>query len=107
MNAREHFRVVYPMQERPVFHGPGLVCAVADVSESGMTLIAPAGVRAALRARERITGTILFRHTEPVEIDGVILRITTHGAVVQFDAQQVPWASIKAEERALLAKYAR
>jgi hypothetical protein len=107
MNARAHFRVEYPLSERPVFHAPGLVCAVADVSESGMTVAAPIGVRATLRPSDRVAGTIHFRHAPHAEIDGVILRLTEHGAVVHFDVGPVPWATIQAEERALLAKYPR
>lgn len=107
MNARAHFRVSYPLQERPVFHAPGLVCAVADVSESGMTITAPRGAEAELRLENRLTGTIHFRHGSPQLIAGVILRVTARGAVLRFDAPGIPWASIQAEERALLAKYPR
>jgi hypothetical protein len=107
MNARAHFRVVYPLKERPAFHASGFVCAVADVSESGMTLAAPIGAQPSIREGDRLTGTIRFRYSLPVDVDGVVLRLTKQGAVVRFDELRVPWASVQAEERALLAKYPR
>ncbi len=107
MNARKHFRVEYPLQERPVFHAAGLVCTVADVSESGMTIVAPSGAASAPKLADRIAGTIHFRHAAPLLVEGVVLRVTARGAVLKFEAAGVPWASIQREERALLAKYPR
>lgn len=107
MNARAHYRVVYPVRERPEFRAPGFVCAVVDISESGMTVAASSGVRATMHESDRIMGTINFRHSPPVEVEGVILRLTAQGAVVRFELLRVPWASVQAEERALLAKYPR
>ncbi len=104
-NGRECYRIVYPLAERPVFHGPGVVAMVSDVSETGMTLVAPVGQHAKVRPGDRITGTIQFRHVEAPAVDGVVLRLTAHGFVVHFDAVGVPWPVILTEERAILARH--
>lgn len=102
---RSHFRITYPLSDRPVFHAPGVVCMIEDVSETGLTLVAPLAVREQLRPDERIQGTVLFKHAPETVVSGVVLRLTTTGAAVRFDERLIPWSHIQAEERALLTRY--
>ncbi len=104
-SGREYFRVRYPLRERPLFHAPGLVATIADVSETGMTLVAPAGARAKVEPGERVAGLIHFRHAEPAMVDGVVLRIVPTGLVLWFDRVGVSWGSVQAEERAINARH--
>jgi hypothetical protein len=102
---RAHFRIVYPMADRPVFHAAGVVCTVEDVSETGLTLVAPLAVREQLRPDERLQGVVHFRFAPPTEVAGLVLRLTETGAAVHLTEQSIPWAHIQAEERAQLARY--
>ena len=102
---RAHFRIVFPVNDRPVFRAAGVVCTAEDVSETGLTLAAPPEVRAQMRPEARIQGTVHFKFAPETEISGVVLRLTETGAAIHLDEQGIPWSHIQAEERALLARY--
>jgi hypothetical protein len=102
---RAHFRIVYPLADRPVFHAVGVVCTVEDVSETGLTLVAPLAVRGQMRPDDRLQGVVHFRFAPPTEVAGLVMRLTETGLAIHLNEQPIPWAHIQAEERALLARY--
>lgn len=106
-SQREFYRVRYPLRERPSFHSPEVSALVADCSEMGMELIAPQIAKIGLPPGTRLTGTIHFRHAGRTTVECVVQRWTPTGIAVRFERASLPWATVQAEERAILARYPR
>jgi hypothetical protein len=72
-NTRQHFRIVYPWQERPRFIFQRSICEVIDCSERGLRfrLTAPPFPSAG----EEIEGKLRLQRGQEVSLSGMVVRV--------------------------------
>lgn len=103
---REYYRLEYPPAERPLFVAGDVVLRVADISERGLGLvIAPESP--VLGKGTVLEGRIQFRHADPLEVTALVVRHEPGMVGVRLYAHTIPFPTVLAEQRAILARYAR
>ena len=105
-NKRHHFRLEYPLSDRPEVLIDGEKHTVVDISEKGMRFALTPKFRGALKSA--IKGVITFEDGKQVEVSGTVLRITDDKAhCVVLLTHGVPLAKMMEEQRFLIRKYKR
>jgi hypothetical protein len=101
-SRRALYRIVYPVDERPIFEIGSFVYEVIDCSERG--------VRYEIKDRRvpelgtPLGGTLLFRRGAEVEITGEVIRTREGTVVLILDAPGIPFSDILAEQRYLRSR---
>ncbi len=99
---RDHFRIVYPKEDRPRFTAMGLHYAVMDVAEQGMKFRSEGVVP--WHDGDPIRGRLAFHDDGFVDVEGTVLRRVA-GTVVVVLTKGVPLTRIMDEQRWLIRKH--
>jgi hypothetical protein len=102
-NARERYRIEYPLRERPRLEIGAESYPVIDCSESGLRFEVTRGHPPELGATVR--GAIRFRSGREALILGTVVRVGEAAVAVQFVGAGVPMGVIMREQLELLARY--
>jgi hypothetical protein len=100
---RQHYRIHYPLEERPWFEHQKKKYAVVDVSEKGLAFKYERGDPITTITKP-ITGQLTFKAGDTVSIAGKILRFSEDTVIMQLSTG-IPLAIIMKEQRFLLQKY--
>ncbi len=100
---RRHFRIHFPVSERPIIEIKGKKYIVVDASEQGLALsVEPDD---ALNGNTGvIKGAITFKDKETVNVVGKVLR-TFQGNLILSLSVGLPLTTIMKQQRYLLQKY--
>ena len=99
---REHFRLVYPLDERPALTLGNKTFAVVDVSESGIRF---AGGREKYTVGVAVKGDIVFPDNARCAIVGKVTRVVDGSDyIIRLDTP-IPLARMMSEQRRLIQKY--
>lgn len=100
---REHYRIRYPVEERPTFECQGRQYEVIDLSEKGLAFRRGAQDSIA-QTPGLLKGRILFKSGEFAAITGKVLR-HTEDTVILILQIGVPLSIIMKEQRQLLQRF--
>lgn len=101
---RDHFRLEYPLSDRPKFQIDKHVFTVMDVSERGIKFAISTAYRP--KPKTPLKGIITFADGKKVEIAGEVLRLAPDFAFcVAILTKGVPLAKMMEEQRHLIKKY--
>ena len=100
---RAHYRLAYPVLERPrlLLEDGGL--EVVDCSEMGLRLRTTGGPVPELGTR--VQGTLVFRHGGTEEVEGAVVRIRAGEMAVHLTERGVPFSRIWEGQRRLRSRY--
>ena len=106
-NRRGHYRIDYPVRDRPRFRSSAFEGLVDDCSETGVRITVTGAVPAdfSLGPGDRCGGTIQFSQGESVAVEGEVLRFQGKELVLRLDAATVPFRIILQEQRRLRVRY--
>jgi hypothetical protein len=102
ISRRAHFRIIYPLIERPSFELGRFVHEVIDISELGL--------RYEIRDRRmptigtQVGGTVVFRRGESIAVTGQVLRCSEGMVVLILDPPGITFSGILGEQRYLRSK---
>ncbi len=100
---RAHYRLAYPVAERPRLLLEGAALPVVDCSEMGLRLRTAGGP--VPEPGTRVRGTLVFRRGETEEVEGTVVRTRAGEMAVHLTGRGVPFARIWAEQRRLRDRY--
>lgn len=100
---RRHYRIRFPIAERPVFEFNGKHYVVLDLSEQGLSFAIESGDSIAKNTK-LIAGRIVFNDKEAVNVTGTILRKSDEHVVLVLK-QGIPLSIVMKQQRLLLQKY--
>jgi len=101
-SRRAHFRIVYPLTERPAFEVGRSVYEIIDCSELGLRF--EVRDRKVFLAGTPMEGTVQFRRGESIDVSGQVLRAQGGMVVLILDAPGITFSGILGEQRYLRAK---
>ena len=99
---RAHYRIVYPLRDRPRLELGGGQHEVVDCSEGGLRFQMTSGAPPELGAHVR--AVVRFHEGREVVVEGPIVRVQG-GHIALRLTRGIPLAVILAEQRYLLAHY--
>ena len=103
-NKREHFRVVYPVNENPRFICERVKYSVSDVSEGGFSFVTKEPAR--LISGDIVEGTIEFGRRGKEQVRGEVLRVDGRKVSIRFfDDAKLSLRRIMDEQRFLIQKH--
>lgn len=102
-DLRQHYRIRYPIQERPQFECQGKKYPVIDVSERGLAILVDKkdGIG---QFKLELTGRIAFKCGDAVTVSGKVLRSNPDSVIIVLRAG-VPFATVMKEQRLIIKKY--
>lgn len=100
-DRRAHYRLRYPVVERPSARVGGRVYQVTEISEGGARLLLDGSVMA---PGDAVAAVIRFHDGETLPINGVVLRIDRSEAVVKLSAG-ISLSRMLVEQQYLLARH--
>jgi len=101
---RDHFRIVFPLGQRPCLVADLAEWDIVDLSENGAKIAV--NCRTSLCSREKFAATIRFHDGTAAEVTASVQRQENEQVVLQF-AEEVPYSLIMAEQRRLLRIFPR
>jgi hypothetical protein len=101
-SRRAHFRIVYPLVERPAFEVGRFVYEVIDCSELGLRF--EVRDRRVITVGTQMEGTVVFRRGESINVTGQVLRSQGGMVVLVLDAPGITFSGILGEQRYLRSK---
>lgn len=101
-SRRAHFRIVYPLIERPAFEVGRFVYEVIDCSELGLRF--EVKDRRIPAVGSQMEGTVVFRRGASIDITGQVLRAQGGMVVLILDAPGITFSGILGEQRYLRSK---
>lgn len=101
-SRRTLYRVVYPLDERPVLAVGRSTYEVIDCSELGLRF--EVNGRPASSLGTSLGGVVQFRSGSTVEITGEVIRMRAGTIALALDAPGVPFSHILAEQRYLRSR---
>lgn len=105
-NRREHYRVSYPVTDRPRFVAGVVGGTVLDCSESGIRVaVDPLPDDVAIRVNERMLAEIRFGRGDELEVAGVCVRWDGRILVLHLDSRPIPFRVILKEQWKLRQRY--
>lgn len=105
-NRREHYRVVYPVIDRPRFHAGVVSGVVLDCSESGVRVeVDPLPDDVEITVQERMVAEIRFGRGEEQEVAGLCVRWDGRTLVLHLDSIPIPYRTILREQWKLRQRY--
>jgi len=99
---REHFRLVYPVEERPTMSIKQKVYPVLDVSEAGVRF---RGSPHEFAVNTKIEGEIIFKDGAAYPVEGLVFRVANADQYIVQLMKPVPLSRMMAEQRRLIALY--
>ena len=99
---RSHYRIVFPIQERPVFESFGVRFAVHDASEQGLKFTDPGDQSP--KVHSEMVGRLIFRSGQECVVRGTVIRRAASGVVLNL-TQPIPLPLIMEIQRDLLKRY--
>ncbi len=103
-NKREHFRVVYPVNENPRFLLRGGKYSVSDVSEGGFSFMVKDSTN--LIAGEMVEGVIEFGRRGKEKVRGEVLRVDGRKVSIRFaNDAKLSLRRIMDEQRFLIQRH--
>ncbi len=102
-DQRQHYRIRYPLQERPAFECMGKKYMILDVSEKGLAFRIEEK-DPITKATSELKGRIAFKSGDVVNIAGKILRHADN-TVILIMQTGIPLAVMMKEQRFLIQKY--
>lgn len=106
---REHFRIVYPLMERPKLRTADVETGaveeydVVDCSETGLRYLIRFGPLPEIGAE--VSGRVHFRRGEVVDIAGTVVRTQGSSVALHLVASNIPLATVLDEQRYLRINY--
>jgi hypothetical protein len=101
-SRRAHYRVTYPLAERPAFEVGGATYEVVQCSERGLRYEVPDGRAPAMG--EEVGGTIRFRRGAKVEVTGEVTRAQGGEVVLVLRHRGIPFSDMLLEQQYLRSK---
>lgn len=104
---RTHYRIEYPVLDRPAFRAGDIEGLVNDCSETGVrvTVTGALPVDRTLGAGDRLAGTIHFSRGEMVDVEGEVMRFENKMLILHLDAATIPFGKIIREQWWLRSRY--
>jgi hypothetical protein len=102
---RDHFRIVFPLDQRPCLSAGLGKWEIIDLSEHGAKLVVPVE-GTSLLGSEQFQATIRFRDGTTAAVTAIVQRQEANEVVLQF-LEELPYSLIMAEQRRLLRLYPR
>jgi hypothetical protein len=99
---RAHYRVEYPIQERPAFVVGEIEMAVYDLSENGVRFAAHAGLP--VQEGDGLSGSIQFRGRGELHVEGTVVWVRGPVAALKLEVP-IPFGTILDEQRFLRTRY--
>jgi hypothetical protein len=99
---REHYRIEYPILERPTFVVGTLVHQVVDCSESGIRYRL---ISEPPEAGTLVAGRLRFRRGSELMVEGEVLRIQDACAALRLKEPGIPLRIMLDEQRFLRKQY--
>lgn len=99
---REHFRIRYPVKERPLLLLAQQEFEIIDMCEEAVKFRCP-GFRS-FSVGDLLEGGIRFRNGESMQVEGKVLRVDRESVVMVVDPS-IPCSLIVSEQRRLANKY--
>ena len=100
---REHYRIAYPIAERPQLLLGDDAYEVLDCSERGLRCGVGRGVNPTVG--DEIRGVVRFRRGAEVHVAGVITRVEAGGVSVRLAGGGIPLRVMLEEQRYLRTRY--
>lgn len=100
--SRALYRIVYPVNERPIFEIGRFAYEMIDCSERGLRYEVNDGIVPALGTP--LGGTLKFRSGSGVEVTGEVIRTLDGTVALALDPPGVPFSVILAEQRYLRSR---
>ena len=100
---RAHYRILYPLNERPSLRTGDDAYEVIDCSEGGLRYALGDGPSPEVGTELR--GTISFRTGDDCEVSGNVVRVQAGGVAVRLIGAGIPLAIILEEQRYLRRNY--
>lgn len=100
---RAHYRIQYPMRERPELLMEGKRREVIDCSERGLRFTCPGGPFP--EPGTMLHGRVRFRRGMETQIQGTVVRIQDEEVALHLTNSEIPLAIIFGEQRYLRAHY--
>ena len=106
-NRRAHYRIEYPVLDRPGFRAGALEGLVNDCSETGVRVMITGAIPVdiALEPHDRISGEIRFAHGDVEAVEGEVVRFDRKTLILHLDTATLPFGRIIKEQRWLRARY--
>ena len=104
VERRSHFRIVYPLKERPEARLNGVRCTVVDLSEGGIRFATSA--IDAFQVSTTVSGTIAFADGGREAINGTVLRKKGNQFVVHL-TMAIPLPRVMIEQRIIIQKHGK
>ncbi len=100
---RAHYRIQYPVRDRPHFLVDGREYEVLNCSEMGVCYLAPG--EAPVEPGDIVHGHLRFSSGDQVEIEGVVVRVQDDTIALHLSGMPIPFIVILNEQRYLRQKY--
>ena len=101
-SRRAHYRVTYPIVERPVFEVDGATYQVVQCSERGLRYeVSNGGIPA---VGDEVRGTIRFRRGSTVQVTGEVTRAEGGEVVLVLHQRGIPFSDMLLEQQYLRSK---
>ncbi|MCL4214712.1 MAG: PilZ domain-containing protein [Gemmatimonadales bacterium] len=106
-NRRAHYRIQYPVLDRPGFRAGALEGLVNDCSETGVRVAITGSIPSdlTLAPHDRISGEIRFTHGEVEPVEGEVVRFDRKTLILHLDTGTLPFGRIIKEQRWLRQRY--
>jgi PilZ domain len=101
-HERAHFRIEYPIRERPTFYIGGVPHQVADCSERGLRFLLTGP---APEIGERISGKLRFTRGSEMVLEGEVVRLHEQSAGLKLIGPGIPMRTIFDEQRFIRKRY--
>jgi len=100
---REYYRLQYPPQAAPLFLMDSVAHRVVDIGEGGFryALADSPGPMAG----DELRGAIDFPEEDPLEVEGVVVRVMSNEIAVHCIVRPIPLAIVLREQRRLRRRY--
>lgn len=101
-SRRNHYRVMYPIAERPAFEAERLSFEVLECSENGLRF--DMGERRSPTVGSQVAGRLVFRSGEAVAVVGEVVRLQDGLVALALQPPGIPFGVVMREQRYLRGK---
>ena len=101
-HERAHFRIEYPIRERPTFTVGKVVYPVMDASERGIRFAMPGELP---EIGTRFAGRLRFSRGEEMPLEGDVVRLHEQSVAIHLAGAGIPLKTIFDEQRFLRKRY--
>jgi len=106
-NRRNHYRIEYPVLDRPELRAGAIEGRVADCSEAGVRVMITNALppEGALALGARFSGTIRFSNGDSTQVEGEVVRVDPEKLVLHLDTRTIPFGKLIKQQVWLHSKY--